>query len=110
MKQAYHKLVRDGIPDIIRKNGGKPKTHELSLEEFRVELLRKFREELEEFAAVETSADQLEEMADVFEVITALNEVDGRSLEAVVGRQKEKREKRGGFAKRIFLESVDEAE
>ena len=108
MRKIYGKLVRDSIPDIIREKGGIPDTRILSNDEYLVELKKKLREEIEEYFAAKTSGARLEEMADIFEVITALNRVESRSLESVMEAQKKKRIDRGGFERKIFLESVEE--
>lgn len=110
MHKVYKKLVRDKIPEIIKQNGGKPETRILTDVEFVSELKKKFQEELDEYLAADTGEKRLEEMADIFEVITALNEAEKRDIDEVIRVQKEKREQRGGFAKGIFLESVEESE
>lgn len=104
----YKKLVRDKIPERIIKNGGKPSTRILDDAEFIAELKKKFQEELDEYLEAETPEARLEEMADIFEVITALNEAEGRSLESVIEAQEKKREERGAFKEKIFLDSVEE--
>lgn len=106
--QRYQKLVRDKIPQRIRARGEKPITRILSDAEYLIELKKKFQEELEEYLAAETPETRLEEMADIFEVITALNEVEGRPIDAVIALQEKKREERGAFREKIFLESVEE--
>jgi predicted house-cleaning noncanonical NTP pyrophosphatase (MazG superfamily) len=108
MKKEYQKLVRDLIPEIIQKKGGVPETRVLDAAEYLAELKKKFQEELNEYLSAETAEARLEEMADIFEVITALNETEGRNIEQVVEVQKKKREERGAFKGRIFLESVEE--
>lgn len=108
MKKEYKKLVRDRIPEIIRKKGGVPETHVLGESEYLSELKKKFQEELAEYLSAETPETRLEEMADIFEVITALNQAEGRDIEAVIAVQKKKREERGAFKEKIFLESVEE--
>lgn len=108
MRKEYKKLVRDLIPEIIRKKGGLPESRVLDQSEYLIELKKKFQEELGEYVSAETDEARLEEMADIFEVITALNEAEGRSIEDVVEVQKKKREERGAFKGRIFLESVEE--
>ncbi|MFZ1627119.1 MAG: nucleoside triphosphate pyrophosphohydrolase [Candidatus Moraniibacteriota bacterium] len=110
MKKEYKKLVRDLIPGIIRKKGGIPEIRPLDGVEYFRELKKKFQEELTEYLSAETPEARLEEMADIFEVITALNEAEGRSIKEVVAIQKRKREERGAFKERIFLESVEESE
>lgn len=106
--QVYKKLVRDRIPERIEKSGGKPVTRILDQGEYLSELKKKFQEELDEYLAAETPEARLEEMADIFEVITALNEAEGRSLDAVIAAQAKKRAERGAFKGKIFLESVEE--
>lgn len=106
--QVHKKLVRDKIPERIIKNGGKPATRILDDTEFLVELKKKFQEEFNEYLEAETPEARLEEMADIFEVITALNEAEGRSLDAVIAAQMKKREERGAFKEKIFLDSVEE--
>ena len=50
----------------------------------------------------------MEELADLMEVIRAVVAARGSSIEEVERIRKEKAEKRGGFEKRILLESVTE--
>lgn len=106
--QSYQKLVRDKIPERILKSGSKPVTRILADAEFVAELKKKFQEELDEYIAAETPEARLEEMADLFEVITALNEAEGRSLESVMEVQQKKRAERGAFKEKIFLDFVEE--
>lgn len=61
---AGGKLVRDRIPELIRRNGGQPRTRRLSDEEFATALTRELIEEAQEFAADATEG----ELADVLEV------------------------------------------
>lgn len=106
--QRYQKLVRDKIPQRIMDRGEKPLTRILSDAEYLIELKKKFREEVEEYLAAETPETRLKEMADIFEVITALNELESRTIDAVIALQEKKREERGAFREKIFLESVEE--
>jgi predicted house-cleaning noncanonical NTP pyrophosphatase (MazG superfamily) len=100
----YHKLVRDRIPDIIKAKGGNYVAREAGPEEFLVKLKEKLREEVEEFIASESR----EEMADIYEVIDALLKEKNMDEADVVAAQKQKREERGGFEKRIILESSED--
>ena len=92
------KLVRDKIPAIILADGKKPMTRILDTEEYLEELDKKLNEEIAEYQADKS----LEEMADVLEVLFAICEARGHSVEELMAVRAEKREKRGGFEERIF--------
>ena len=49
-----------------------------------------------------------EELADMVEIIDALAALEGKTLDDVIEVQKQKRLKRGGFQKKIYLEKVEE--
>lgn len=92
------KLVRDKIPQIIAAAGKKPITRILEQEEYLEELDRKLSEEVAEYQ----SDKSLEEMADVLEVLLAICEARGHSVEELMAVREEKRESRGGFEQKIF--------
>ncbi len=99
---TYHKLVRDRIPELIRRNGGEPLTRRLSDEEFAAALARKLVEEADEFAATPTT----EELADVLEVVHALAQVAGVSVDEIEALRRAKAAERGTFDDRLLLKSV----
>ena len=92
------KLVRDKIPEIITKAGKTPITRILTEEEYLAELDKKLNEEIAEYQADKS----IEEMADVLEVLFAICEACGHSIEDLMEVRDSKREKRGGFEQRIF--------
>lgn len=102
----YNKLVRDCIPTIIEQAGKTFTTRILDDEEYRKELQKKAFEELEEYVQAETDEAALEELADVLEIIHALAECHGASIEQVEQIRAKKAEKRGGFREKVFLIEV----
>jgi len=106
--EIYNKLIRDNIDDIINNNGKNELavTRILNEEEYKLELLKKLEEEFKELQeAINTGItdDIIEESADLIEVIRAIN---NDNLEPVLTRLEDKKAKKGGFAKRKYLESV----
>ncbi len=79
----YDKLVRDKIIEIIEVKGGKALWHTASDDEYRDKLKEKLLEEVKEFL----EAENKEEMADIFEVITAILAERGWNIEQVVAIQ-----------------------
>lgn len=93
----YNKLVRDKIPEILDAKGVVYEKRIVTQEEYKVELIKKLREELEEFEV----AGDVEEFADIMEVIEALKLLPEYSDAEEV--RKKKKEERGGFEQRIIL-------
>lgn len=104
----YNKLVRDRIPEVIKNTGKKFKTRILNTEEYITELKNKSFEELEEYVNTNNDEDAVEELADLLEIIHALAEYHGASIETVEEVRKQKAEKRGGFKEKIFLIEVED--
>lgn len=94
------KLVRDKIPQIIIEDGRTPIVRTLSDDEYLSELDRKLNEEVAEYQADKS----LEEMADVLEVLFAICEARGHSVDELMEVRDKKREKRGGFRDKVYWE------
>ena len=105
MKKSYNKLVRDRIPKIIEAAGGKCKVEVLGDEEYLKMLDTKLDEELAEY-----HKDQnIEELADLVEVIYAAAVARGYTVEELEAVRIKKAEERGGFRDKILLiETVTE--
>ena len=102
----YHKLVRDRIPEIIEAQGKTCKVSTLSDEDYLKMIDAKLDEELAEY-----HADQnIEELADLMEVIYAAVKARGYSAEDLEKVRTQKVEKRGAFEKKVLLEEVMELE
>ena len=102
------KLVRDRIPDIIRAEGRTAQARVLNDGDYRGALLDKLVEESQELrdAAPDTA---LEEAADVYEVLLALAAHEGWTIEQIARRAEAKRDERGGFEARLYLECFTSA-
>lgn len=100
---VYNKLVRDKIPELIRKQGQEPQVRILDDEEYFRCLVEKLDEEVAEFHRDRN----IEELADILEVVLALAETLGASQADLMEAYQEKHEMRGGFSDRVFLISKE---
>ena len=92
----YNKPIRDKIPEIIKESGKNCNVKKLKDSEFLVQLEKKLVEELTEYQ----ESKNVEELADVLEVIYRISNLKGFDLDKV---RLEKIEKRGKFEKNLFL-------
>ena len=99
----YNKLVRDKVPEILRKEGLVPVCHNVEGDELRARLVNKLYEETKEFS----DHWSVEELADLSEVIRALSEIIGSSPEQVEWERCRKAVKKGNFSQGIILEEVE---
>lgn len=99
----YNKLVRDKIPEIIEGNGGQAQIRILSDEEYPHFLEAKLDEEAAEFH----KEKNVEELADILEVVYALAKAIGCSKEELLHAYENKHEARGGFDQKILLISSE---
>lgn len=106
MEKEFNKLVRDNIPNIIASNNEVAVTRVLDDEEYRAELYKKLKEECGEVIEASTSRDVLEELADVLEVVKAIAQLENKEIGDIMEIAEEKKIKRGGFEKRIYLEKT----
>ena len=103
-KIIYDKLVRDKIPEIIEKSGKSCEIEILSDDEYLQMLDKKLDEELAEYH----QEQNIEELADLLEVLYATAQARGYSIEELEQVRVEKQKSRGGFDKKILLGSVTE--
>ena len=100
--KKYNKLVRDLIPEVI-KNSGKECEIDIVGKDVRKDLIEaKLMEEVNEYL----EDKNLEELADVMEVLFGLAHNLGYSEEDLLNKRKEKLEERGGFKEGIILKRV----
>jgi diadenosine tetraphosphate (Ap4A) HIT family hydrolase/predicted house-cleaning noncanonical NTP pyrophosphatase (MazG superfamily) len=101
------KLVRDGIPELLKGQGLAMHNRILEGGEFDIKLKDKLLEEALEVQETSSKLELVEELADVLEVVRAiasLHDIAESDLEIV---RQEKRAKRGGFEKRIYNHHID---
>jgi predicted house-cleaning noncanonical NTP pyrophosphatase (MazG superfamily) len=102
---CYNKLVRDKIPEIIAGAGKTCDIQEIKDNQKVIELLEaKLLEELAEYK----EARDVEEIADMLEVLMSLSERLGTSRSDLLALAEKKAEKRGKFAKGLYLVSVND--
>jgi len=101
-KRTYDKLIRDKIPQIIRDNGEEPEVYILSDYKFMTKLEEKLQEEMDEYLA----SKDIEELADLVEVIHALVKAKGYRWEHFERIRLDKVAERGAFDKQLCLKSV----
>ncbi|MBT4327296.1 MAG: nucleoside triphosphate pyrophosphohydrolase [Thaumarchaeota archaeon] len=92
----YNKPIRDKIPEIIKESGKNCNVKKLDDSEFLVQLEKKLVEELAEYQ----ESKNVEELADVLEVVYRISNLKGFDLDKA---RLEKIEKRGKFEKNLFL-------
>lgn len=107
MERVYNKLVRDNIPSIIKNNEETAVVRVLDDTQYEKELKRKLYEEVKEVDEANDN-ELLEELADALEVIRALAKLANKDLNDVITVADLKKEKRGAFDNKIFLEKVIE--
>ncbi len=106
-KYFHKKLIRNKIPKIIEANNGHYETRVLGDKEYEVELKKKIVEEAKELQNADDE-ELVGELADVLELVKSIAAQKGIEFSAVEEKQISKKEKRGGFDKKIFLEWSDQ--
>lgn len=101
-KYFHNKLIRDRIPEAIKASGGEGKIVRLSPKKFEKELKKKLVEEAKE--VVKADKDEIiNELADVLELTKSIGDNYKIKFSTIEKAQMEKRKKRGGFKKKLFL-------
>ena len=102
MIKIYNKLIRDLIPDIIASDGSVAITQRLDNHTFEAALKDKLLEEVDEFLV----SNDVEELADILEVVYTIAKLKGKDEESLDKLRKEKKFHRGGFEKQLLLKQV----
>ena len=100
----YNKAIRDKIPEIIAESGKKYNLKQLDDTSFLAELEKKLIEEVNEY----TESKDVEELADILEVIYRISYLKGESKEELENIRLKKLQDKGGFKKNLFLVDADD--
>ena len=95
----FNKAIRDKIPEIIEESGKNCNVKKLTDSEFLVQLEKKLVEELSEYQ----ESKNVEELADILEVIYRISELKGITSDELDSIKNEKAKKRGKFDDNLFL-------
>ncbi len=102
-KIYYHKLIRDKIPKIIKKSGGRFAIKKLSQKQFEIELYKKVGEEATGLLAAKNKKELTSELADVYEVLDTVRTFKKIKPSCLKDELKINMERKGGFKKRLYL-------
>ncbi len=106
--KVYNKLIRDRIPEIIKKDGNTADIIILSDEAFKQAIKEKLIEEATEVLIADNRDELVNELADLQEVIDTIKQIYNISTLEVNTSQAIKALNRGKFEKRLYLKSVKE--
>ena len=100
---VHNKIVRNNIPMLLEQNGKHVKMHTLSDSEYSDAVLNKLSEKVDEYS----STNNIECLADMLELIETLLDHKNIPFEVIRELQLGKREARGGYDKKLFIEEIN---
>ncbi len=100
------KLVRDKFPEIYESLGQKATIEKLSKVELSRALLDKIIEEVSEMKPDASREELMEEIADLQQAIDDFKSEVGITSDEVANVQADKKSKKGGFRRGIFIKSL----
>lgn len=101
-----HKLWRDKLVKMVLDKGSVLDVRQLDDAEFDKQLRLKILEEADEIKTAQTKQELVEELADLMEVVDSLYALHGISCDEVKEIQTKKRNEKGGFDDRLFVEKA----
>lgn len=106
MKVEYNKLVRDKIPEIIKKSGRTCEYKILGESEVKDAL----KEKLIEKAEIFSKRPSEDELSDIYELLGAIIETFEYEPLHIDYLKLQNKESKGSYSKKIFLISVDDGQ
>lgn len=111
MTQTYcfkiDKLIRDKLPEIMRKYDAKVFERVMEKDEYITKLKDKLFEEVQEVNEASSKKDICEELGDLLEVIKSVARINDIEFEDVLQAAEDKKVQKGGFEKRIYVDYVE---
>jgi len=105
-KFKYAKLVRDKIPEKIKKSGGSVNQKILNSSQYLHALKTKLIEEGQELVSAKRPNEILDELADIQEIIDNLLLALKSKAQDLKKIQKEKNKKNGSFRAKIYINHI----
>lgn len=105
--KIFKKLIRDNMPEIMEAQGKHLVTRVLSEEEYIPALENKLLEEVQELRT-DPAESKMEKMAYIYEILDTLRDALRITQETIMEEREKKLAERGGFSKRLFLESAED--
>jgi predicted house-cleaning noncanonical NTP pyrophosphatase (MazG superfamily) len=102
-KIYYNKLVRDKIPEVIKKAGGVSEFKKISSKRFGIELLKKVGEEATGLLSAKSKKELMSEIADVVAVVDEIKKFKKITDGELKAAMKANMERKGGFKKKLYL-------
>lgn len=105
LENEYPKLVRDKIPEIVKKRTGNPVKFRImkSKKEYNKYLRAKIIEEAHELLEAKNKTHVSEELADIMEIIDTVLDENNLTLKDIRAVQKSKARERGRFGEKILM-------
>ncbi len=109
MKKTYNKLVRDGVPNIIKKSGRVFSIVQGHDDNDLLDYIKnKIIEESKEVRHANSKEEVVEELADLFEILEKLMVHMNISKKEIETKQSRKRIERGSFDNDVVLDWIIE--
>jgi len=102
-KIYYHKLIRDKIPEKMKKAGASFVVKKLNSKKYEKELIKKVGEESDGLLVAKSKDELVSELADVVEVMEEIKKFKRISHKKLKEARKENMSRKGGFKKRLYL-------
>ncbi|MEK7175596.1 MAG: nucleoside triphosphate pyrophosphohydrolase [Patescibacteria group bacterium] len=96
-RKIYSKLIRDKIPEIIKKDKAIPKFSVLNAKQFKIALKEKLVEEAKELLEAKTPEEILNELVDILEVLESIALNNNITMNQIKKQKEKKKKERGGF-------------